>query len=113
MVALTLLMLFPAPAEPTIAGTFAIQWGDYHKQVTTFAPGGGCDSPQHGPGEWSAERDGDGWRVRWTERGVWYVMVIDADGNGSGAREEDSGAYSGVVVVRCVRMDRKRMPKGE
>jgi hypothetical protein len=90
-----------------------IQWGEYHRQVTTFAPGGTCDSPQHGPGEWSAERDGDGWRVRWTERGAGYVMVIDADGHGSGARECESGGYSGVVGVRCVRVDeRKRMLKG-
>lgn len=125
METLTLLLcLIPAPKSPTeeiaIAGVWALDWGQYCRQVCFFGETGHYDSPRFGSGPYSVRHFDDGSiTVQFVENTRQYVMWFDRDGAGVGHNvwvdEDGRDRYGPEVTVKMVKRccERLGMPKEE
>ncbi len=111
---LLLLILTPAPRQaaevapfPLDSGAWEMRWGGAFQPGTRFERDGGYDSGTFGNGEWAWKNwdaETGELTVEFTERVVWYILTVDREGNGRGARFDvcqcdGARTYGGQVKV--------------
>lgn len=115
-------LLYPAPAQKPaatfqIVGDFSMAWGTLEQPRTSFTADGKYSSPHWGSGDWRPMvADDDGLlTLEFQEGDSWYVLQVDRNGVGTGARLEflDDGGrkYGPAVKVKLTRL--VRVPKTE